>query len=239
MIYRLPDAPWFPDPLSIPADEREPDGFYAIGGDLSPRRLIEAYSQGIFPWTAFRDLEVKPGEEPQLHNLLRWYCPMQRFVIYPDEVHVSHSMRTLLNKRRYAVSIDKAFDEVIQHCAAPRIEEDGAWLGPQMIEAFKRMHKLGYAHSVEVWAADSLAGGLYGISINGAFFGESMFSIVPSGSKIALIALCRYMSANNGRFIDCQFETPHLRSMGGRYISYEQYMRELYNLPEQRLKPKR
>lgn len=230
MIFRLPeDDTFFPDPLSIPEEEREDDGFYAIGGDLSTGRLIEAYSQGIFPWTAFRDLEVSPGEEKEDWNELRWYCPMQRFVIFPNEIHISHSMRTLLNKGKYQVSLDRCFEDVIDHCSKLRIEQFGAWLGPQMVEAYTRLHKKGYAHSVEVWEnGDTLVGGLYGVELNGAFFGESMFSLVPSASKIALISLCQLYVEKGGKFIDCQFETPHLRSMGGRYISYEEYMHLLY-----------
>lgn len=203
----------FPDPLIVPMKDRLTDGLFAVGGDLSAERLVEAYSQGIFPWAAFR------------LNELHWYCPMERFVIFPEEIHVSHSMRTLLNKGRYKVTIDKCFHDVINHCSRLRIEEEGAWLGPQMVEAYTRLHEQGVTHSVEVWDMDCrLVGGLYGVYLNGGFFGESMFSLVPSASKIALVHLAEHLNEHGGKLIDCQFETPHLKSMGGRHISYREYM---------------
>ena len=229
MIFRLAaDDPRFPDPLLVPAEYREENGLYAIGGDLSPERLIEAYRQGIFPWTAFRRLDVKPGQRRRPWNELHWYCPLQRFVIFPQEVHVSHSMRTLMRKAVYQVSFDRCFEQVIGHCSQLRINESGAWLGPKMVEAYCRLHRMGVAHSVEVWKDDELVGGLYGVCLLGGFFGESMFSLVPSASKLALISLCRLLQEQGGKFVDCQFETPHLKSMGGRYITYEAYMRLLY-----------
>ncbi len=236
MIFQLDDKECaFPDPRKIPLSQRNGDGLLAIGGDLSTERLLLAYRWGIFPWTAFRDLEVPEGEEPQPWNQLRWYCPMRRFVIFPDEIHVSHSMRTLLNKRQLTVSLDEDFDGVIHNCSRLRIDEDGAWLGPQMIEAFTRLHRLGWAHSVEVRRDSELVGGLYGIFVGGVFCGESMFSLVPSASKVALIALARHMRRIGGRLIDCQMETPHLKSMGGRHISYEEYLTYFrpYRQPEE------
>lgn len=208
----------FPDPHL--ANE---EGWLAYGGDLSPERLVLAYSQGIFPWFDFRYYS-----EPQ------WFCPMDRFVIFPDEIHISHSMRTLINKSIYNITVNQAFDNVIESCAALRIHEWGAWLGPQMIQAYKQMHRLSHATSVEVWnSKDQLAGGLYGITLKGCFFGESMFSLEPSASKLALIWLAQHMSKHNpGKLIDCQFETPHLLSMGGRHISYDQYM-QILNTPTQ------
>lgn len=238
MIFRLPDDDtYFPDPHLIPESERDPDGLYAIGGDLSTERLLEAYAQGIFPWTSFRDLEVEEGEEPQDWNLLRWYCPMQRFVIFPHEVHISHSMRSLLRKGVFEVTRDECFERVIEGCSVTdgRIDEDGAWLGPQIIEAYTRLHRVGVAHSVEVWQEGDLVGGLYGILVGGVFVGESMFSRVPSASKVALIHLCQFMQEVGGKFIDCQLETPHLRSMGGRYISYDEYMDILYSVTPKKL----
>ena len=208
----------FPDPHL--ANE---EGWLAYGGDLSPERLVLAYSQGIFPWFGFRYYS-----EPQ------WFCPMDRFVIFPNEIHISHSMRTLINKSIYNITVNQAFDNVIESCAALRIHEWGAWLGPQMIQAYKQMHRLGHATSVEVWnSKDQLAGGLYGITLKGCFFGESMFSLEPSASKLALIWLAQHMSKHNpGKLIDCQFETPHLLSMGGRHIPYDQYM-QILNSPTQ------
>lgn len=208
MIFELDDSLAFP-----PTFLGEPDGLLAVGGDLSVDRLLNAYRLGIFPWYAFRLRQI------------HWYCPMDRFVIFPSEIHVSHSMRTLLRKGLYTCSMGTRFDEVIRACSEQRIEEEGAWLGPDMIEAYTELHRRGYASSVEVEdAAGRLVGGLYGVTIGRTFFGESMFSRVPNGSKIALIWLARWMEANGCMLIDCQFETPHLKSMGGRHISYLEFM---------------
>ena len=222
MVFQLDDTITFPDP-----HYGEPDGLLAVGGDLSVDRLLLAYSNGIFPWFSFRDCE-----EPQ------WYCPMQRFVIFPDEIHISHSMRTLLNKGRYEVSINQDFERVIRQCSLLRADEPGAWLGEDMIEAYTELHRQHFAASVEVWdpiadgndsegSTHRLVGGLYGVNIGKAFFGESMFSLVPSASKLALIFLAQVLKENGGTLIDCQFETPHLRSMGGRHISYDEYIQLL------------
>lgn len=209
MVCRLDNKLWFPDP-----HYGEDDGCIAVGGDLRVDRLLLAYSNGIFPWYAYR------YDEPV------WYCPMQRFVIFPDEIHVSHSMRTLLNKGQYRLSINEDFDRVIETCSQLRIDEEGAWLGPQMVEAYKKLHRQGFAASVEVWERqEKFVGGLYGVSIGKAFFGESMCSLVPNASKLALIHLARSLQARGGNLIDCQFETPHLKSMGGREISYDEYMK--------------
>ncbi len=207
MIYRLSDRIAFPDPR-----RGEPDGLFAVGGDLSIDRLLLAYSNGIFPWYSFRDEEIM------------WWCPMQRFVIFPDEIHVSHSMRTLINKNKYRLSINEDFEGVIENCCSMRINEEGAWLGEDMKRAYTELFHQGFAASVEVWDGERLVGGLYGVNIGRAFFGESMFSLVPSASKLALIYLARLFSKNGGLIIDCQLETPHLKSMGGRFISYDEYM---------------
>lgn len=201
----------FPDP-----HYGEPGGLIAVGGDLSPDRLLLAYSNGIFPWYGFKE-----------RREIMWYCPMDRFVIFPGRIHVSHSMRTLMNHGTYAVSFNRCFDGVIENCsrAGGRYEQRGAWLGDDMIAAYKRLHAQGFAASVEVWSGRELAGGLYGVAIGRAFFGESMFSLQPSASKLALIALARLMQERGGRLIDCQFETPHLKTMGGEHIPYDEYMR--------------
>lgn len=209
MIFRLDDSISFPDPRL-----GEPDGLFAVGGDLSTDRLLLAYSNGIFPWYPFHY-----SAEPM------WYCPMERFVIFPEEIHVSHSMRALMNKGCYRVSFNEDFEGVINACSSLRIEEEGAWLGGDMMEAYIRLHGQNLAASVEVWDGDRLVGGLYGVAIGRSFFGESMFSLVPSASKLALIHLARFFAAHGGRLIDCQFETPHLKSMGGRHISYDEYMK--------------
>jgi leucyl/phenylalanyl-tRNA--protein transferase len=209
MIYQLDDTLWFPSPEL--ADE---DGCLAVGGDLSVDRLLLAYSNGIFPWYDFRT-----QDEPV------WFCPQQRFVIFPDEIHVSHSMRTLLRKQQYKFSINNDFEGVIGNCSRLRYEEDGAWLGDDMVEAYTELYRQGFAASIEVWnEKNELVGGLYGVNLGEVFFGESMFSLVPNGSKMALIFLAKTLSTLGGKLIDCQFETAHLKSMGGRYISYSEYM---------------
>ena len=212
MIWRLQEnePTLFPDPYY-----GEEDGLIAVGGDLSPERLIAAYSSGIFPWYGFKENED-----------ILWWCPLERFVIFPKEIHISHSMRQLMKKDDYSVTVNQAFDQVIENCSrtSQRNEQRGAWLGDDMINAYKKMYELGLAASVEVWDKDkNLVGGLYGINIGNNFFGESMFSLMPSASKLALIHLARHLEPFGG-IIDCQFETPHLKSMGGRHISYEEYM---------------
>ena len=187
MVWQLDDELWFPDPRW-----GEDDGLVAIGGDLSVERLLLAYSNGFFPWYAFQ-MESEP----------HWYCPLDRYVIFPHEIHISHSMRQLLRqqnsqslaegKSRYEVTFNQDFQGVIQGCskAQGRNEESGAWLGPDIIEAYTRLHHRGFAFSVEVWeptdnaAGRRLVGGLYGVALRNAFFGESMFSLVPNASKLA------------------------------------------------------
>ena len=209
-VFQLDKNLWFPDPHL-----GEEDGLIAVGGDLSVERLLLAYSHGFFPWFSFRH-----RQEPL------WYCPLQRFVIFPKEVHVSHSMQQLINKHHLKPTINKDFEGVILGCATAqnRNQEEGAWLGPNMIEAYTELHRQGFAASVEIWEDDQLVGGLYGVNLGRAFFGESMFSLVPSASKLALIHLARMLEVLGGNIIDCQFETPHLRSMGGRFIPYEEYI---------------
>lgn len=216
-VFRLDDDLWFPDP-----HHGEPDGLVAVGGDLSVERLLLAYSYGFFPWFSW-----------QYKNEPYWYCPLDRFVIFPKEIHISHSMRQLMKQGRYEVTIGRDFNGVIRGCSTVdgRNRQRGAWLGKDMIAAYTRLHSLGMATSVEVWEKPAtetqerrLVGGLYGVCLNNAFFGESMFSLVPNASKLALIRLAQALKQAGGRLIDCQFETPHLLSMGGRHISYEKYM---------------
>lgn len=209
MVFQLDKDIWFPDPT-----QGEPDGLFAVGGDLSVERLLLAYSHGIFPWYSFRDSKE-----------ILWYCPMQRFVIFPREIHVSHSMRTLINHEKYYATTNEDFPAVIQQCSSLRYNEPGAWLGKDIIRAYTRLHEKGFARSIEIWNRQhQLVGGLYGVTIRGVFCGESMFSLEPSASKLALIVLALSMGGSDNTLIDCQFETPHLRSMGGRFISYDQYM---------------
>ena len=210
-VYQLDHNLWFPDPHL-----GEEDGLVAVGGDLSVDRLLFAYSYGFFPWFSSRD-----QEEPL------WFCPLQRFVIFPSEIHVSHSMKQLLKKNPYQITINKDFEGVMRGCATAqnRNELEGAWLGPNIIKAYTELYRQGFAASVEVWEGSQLVGGLYGVTLGRCFFGESMFSLVPNASKLALIFLARMLEAHGGRVIDCQFETPHLRTMGGRFIPYEEYMK--------------
>lgn len=211
MVFQLSEDIVFPDPRL-----GEEDGLLAVGGDLSVDRLLLAYSYGIFPWFSFRDWPYPA-----------WHCPMKRFVIFPDEIHISHSMRTLMNKHEYRVTFNNDFEGVIHGCSEVdgRYYCNGAWLGEDMIKAYTDLYLLGYAKSVEVWnSEDELVGGLYGVAVGSSFIGESMFSKEPSASKLALIHLAQFMQRFGGKMIDCQLETPHLRSMGGHFIPYEEYL---------------
>jgi leucyl/phenylalanyl-tRNA--protein transferase len=206
MIFRLDDRLIFPDPALA-----EPDGFLAVGGDLSVERLLLAYQNGIFPWYS----EDTP---------ILWYSPHERFVLFPGELRVSSSMRRVLRSGKFKVTQDRSFEQVIGACSrVPRIGQDGTWITPEMQTAYITLHKLGHAHSIEVWQHDVLAGGLYGIAVGNVFCGESMFSQVSNTSKTALIHLCSMGYA----LIDCQVHTDHLASMGARMISREEYTRIL------------
>lgn len=210
MIVFLEKDERLPDPLLPRKDDT-----LAFSLDLTPERLIEAYPQGIFPYYAFKD------------KFVRWCAPRERFVIFPDEIHISHSMQNLMNRGIYKVTINENFEEVIWACAKidGRIFEDGAWLGPELIRIWTELHKRGYAKSVEVWNQDNeLVGGLYGFAHGGCFMGDSMFSKEKDTSKLALIFLAKHMQAQGGKFIDCQYYTPHLATMGGRTISYRSFL---------------
>lgn len=217
MIFQLNESLAFPDPHM-----GEPEGLLAVGGDLDYRRLLLAYNYGIFPWYSFASGQIQ------------WWCPMDRFVIFPSEIHVSHSMRPLLNSGRYALTFNRSFDRVIHHCATinDRNKHEGSWLGPDLIAAYTTLHEKGFCTSVEVWddtpESEQLIGGLYGVTIGHSFIGESMFSLAPSGSKLALIGLAQFLEEHGGKMIDCQFETPHLKKMGGRHIPYDEYLKILH-----------
>lgn len=209
MIFRLTKQFLFPDP-----ELAEPDGLLAIGGDLSSERLMLAYQNGIFPWYS--------DETPIL-----WYSPHERFVLYPDELQVSRSMKRVLNSNRFRVTSNQYFDGVIEACSAiERKDQDGTWITNDMKEAYKQLHRQGFAHSVEVWLDEELVGGIYGVQVDKIFCGESMFSKVSNASKVALITLCKSGVYN---LIDCQVHTNHLESMGARMISRKEYMRMLQN----------
>jgi leucyl/phenylalanyl-tRNA--protein transferase len=218
MIFELSRCTDFPDPRY-----GNRNGFYAVGGEISPERLAQAYPMGIFPYYAFRQ------------NPVIWWAPQQRFVIPSNEIHISHSMRNMMNRKQYRCTINQAFADVIAGCACTddRIEDADAWLGPELMDTWMELHDSGHAKSIEVWEGDELVGGLYGFTCGRAFIGDSMFSLIPSASKLALIYLARHMESNSGGIIDCQLETAHLKSMGARYISYEEYLK--YTLSANRL----
>ena len=205
MIFQLSeDTIWFPEPEL--ADE---DGLLAVGGDLSPERLILAYKNGIFPW--FSD------ESPIL-----WYAPHERFVLFPEKLKVSKTMRKLLKTDKFKITFNTAFPDVIRACATiSREDQLGTWITNDMEKAYIQLFDLGYAHSVEVWENEQLVGGLYGIEINSVFCGESMFSKVSNASKAALINLCEH---KNYKLIDCQVHSDHLESLGAEFIGTNQFM---------------
>lgn len=199
----------FPKPTLARAD-----GLLAVGGDLSVERLLLAYTHGIFPW-------YNPGEE------ILWWCPKERFVIFPKDIHISHSMRKYMRKHEFEVVLNRDFADTMHRCRIKREFHEGTWISDEMEEAYQRLHQKGFAVSVEVFEDGALAGGFYGVSIGKCFFGESMFSEKENGSKTALIAFAQFLEQNGFLFIDCQFHTEHLESMGGRYISWEEYDRML------------
>jgi leucyl/phenylalanyl-tRNA--protein transferase len=190
---------------------REPNGLLAAGADLSPARLLAAYRYGIFPWYC-------PGEP------ILWWSPDPRMVLVPSELHVSRSLRRRLKRGDYQVRIDGAFDEVIRGCARPRRGQPDSWITEEMRAAYLRLHRLGYAHSVETYIDGRLAGGLYGVAVGGAFFGESMFSTVSDASKIALVHLVGYLERRGYGVIDCQMSTTHLASLGAREIPRSRFV---------------
>lgn len=186
-------------------DTASTDGILAVGGDLSPERLLSAYQLGIFPW-------FNEGEP------ILWWSPDPRLVLFPAEMKVSKSMRPYFNQQKFRVSCDTCFRTVIEMCSLSRETEGGTWITSDMIEAYSRLHELGFAHSVEVWAGNELVGGLYGIGLGKIFFGESMFSSVSNASKFGFITLVRKLESLGYWLIDCQQETKHLSSLGARPI---------------------
>ena len=213
MIPRLSPDPAAPFPETENA-LASPDGLLAWGGDLDPVRLTNAYHHGIFPWYS--------GVQPIL-----WWCPSQRCVFYPYDVHISRRLRRIIRKREFAVTADRAFDGVIAGCALPRKSQETTWITPEMVAAYTRLHQMGIAHSIEVWAGNELQGGLYGLAFGRMFFGESMFSLAADASKIALVALCRQLLEWNYAMLDCQVTNPHLETMGAVQISRQLFLQTL------------
>ncbi len=195
-----------------PVESSSPEGIVAVGGSLSPGMLISAYSQGIFPW-------YTEGEP------ILWWSPEPRCVLFPEELHVSRSMRTLLKKDPFRLSLDTCFDKVINACRkVPRPGQRGTWITEEMLDAYISLHRLGYAHSVEVWDGALLAGGMYGVSLGRCFFGESMFTLISNASKAAIIHLTQLIENLGFIFLDCQVYSPHLGTTGARRIPRQDFM---------------
>jgi leucyl/phenylalanyl-tRNA--protein transferase len=219
MIPWLGAAPQFPP---VESALKSPNGLLAAGGDLSPIRLLQAYRQGIFPWYSEGD--------PIL-----WWSPDPRTVLFPSELKISRSLEKTLRNRRFEIRFDCAFAAVMDACAAPRTGQEGTWISDDMRAAYTELHGMGYAHSVETWIDGRLAGGLYGVALGRAFFGESMFTRERDASKIALVGLVEHLRIGQFGVIDCQMHTAHLASLGARAIAREQFtglLRELVDYPQ-------
>lgn len=211
-IYVLDDKLWFP-----PASESDSEGLLAIGGDLSIDRLLIAYKHGIFPWYE--------SEIPL------WWCPDPRFVLYPDKLMISKSMQSLLKKKSFQFTTNKAFKEVIKQCKnVKRKGQLGTWITPEVEKAYTLLHELGFAHSAEVWKDGELVGGLYGIKVGKVFFGESMFSTQSNASKYAFISYVDELIKEGIELIDCQVYTEHLESLGAGMIDREDFLQMLKKL---------
>lgn len=223
LAWLTPDSP--PDafpPLSQAM--QEPNGLLAVGGDLSPERLLAGYARGIFPW-------YSPGQE------ILWWAPDPREVLWPERFHVSRSLARALRRgadaasaERLEITEDGDFAAVVDACAAPRSTESGTWITPAMRAAYCALHALGHAHSIEVRRCGQLIGGVYGVQLGAVFFGESMFSRAPDGSKFALEHLCRTRRGGTVRLVDCQFATPHLRSLGSEALPRAEFAARLREL---------
>lgn len=210
MIFQLDIENYsFPNP-----ELAEEDGLLAIGGDLVSERLLTAYYHGIFPWYS----EDTP---------ILWYAPHERFVLYPDAIKVSKSMIKIMKNNVFRISYNEAFEQVIDNCSAiERVDQDGTWIVDDMKKAYKILHQLGFAHSIEVWQGQELVGGLYGVLVGKVFCGESMFSKVSNASKAALIYLCQSFELE---LIDCQIHSEHLESMGAKIIAAKEFYAKLEN----------
>ena len=209
-VYQLSEDLVFPSPYLA-----SKEGLLAIGGDLSPNRLLLAYGNGIFPWYS--------ENEPVL-----WWSPDPRLVLYPAELKVSRSLKKVIKQDLFQVTMDRAFEAVIAECARVRMEKhEGTWIVDDMVQAYCRLHESGFAHSVETWKDNRLAGGLYGVSLGKCFFGESMFTRISNASKVALVALTEHLKQLDFAFIDCQITTAHLTRFGAREISRAHYLDEL------------
>jgi len=215
MIFHLdgtsPITP-FPDPALA---ANEPNGLLAVGGELSRQRLMQAYRQGIFPWYS----EGQP---------ILWWSPDPRTVLYPENIHVSRSLKKRLRRGGLTLKFDTHFEAVIKACAEPRSDQDGTWLLPEMQKAYMELFRHGHTHSIELWNQDELVGGMYGVAIGRAFFGESMFSRIPDASKIVMVYAAEQMLAHDFMFLDCQVFNPHLASMGAVEIARGHFLQKLH-----------
>lgn len=206
MLWLLDDELWFP-----PVEDAMEDGLLAAGGDLDTERLLLAYRNGIFPWYD--------------EDIPLWWCPDPRFILFPEELYISKSMKQLLKRDAFEFTVNKAFGEVIENCRkASRPGQDGTWINDDTIDAYTRLHQLGYAWSAEAWQAGRLVGGLYGIRMGKVFFGESMFSIVSNASKFAFIKWITQLQLEGTELIDCQVFTEHLESLGARMIQRTEFI---------------
>jgi leucyl/phenylalanyl-tRNA---protein transferase len=204
-LYALDNRLWFP-----PVDAAQEDGLLAIGGDLSVQRLLMAYERGIFPWYE--------GDVPV------WWCPDPRFVLYPNELKISKSMKQLLNRNAFIFTVNHAFSDVINNCKKiNRPGQDGTWITNEVVASYKKMHAYGYAHSAETWLNGELVGGLYGIRLGKVFFGESMFSLVSNASKYAFISYVNQLKIEGVQLVDCQVYTEHLESLGAKMIPRNEF----------------
>ena len=212
--------PWLEDSDPFPPVElalSDPNGLLAAGGDLSSRRLIDAYRRGIFPWFS--------ADDPVL-----WWSPDPRMVLFVDELRVARSLRRVLKSGRFAVTADTAFRQVMAGCAAPRAGQDGTWITTEMSDAYAHLAELGYAHSIESWMDDHLVGGLYGVAIGRMFYGESMFARRTDASKVALACLVRQLRRWDFSIIDCQMSTEHLASLGAREVPRSAFLDDVTRL---------
>lgn len=209
-IYRLFEEPLFPDP-----EEADPDGLLAVGGDLSPDRLVAAYASGIFPWYS----EGSP---------ILWWSPDPRLVLQPSALHIPASLRRTLNSGRFLFTLDQDFGAVIRACArVSRPGQSGTWIVPEMVAAYERLHRLGFAHSAECWEDGELVGGLYGVSLGSVFFGESMFHARPDASKALFATFVLWLGRMGCTLLDCQQTTPHLLRFGAREITRKEFLKRL------------
>ncbi len=207
--------PFLTDELVFPpSHQTTKDGILAMGGDLSPARLLLAYQKGIFPW--FNE------DEPPI-----WWCPDPRFVLFPSELYISKSMKQLFRKQVFTITYNRAFADVIHHCGAIRQHREGTWISDEIKNAYQTLHEMGYAISAEAWQDDQLVGGLYGVRLGSVFFGESMFSTVSNASKYAFISLTNSLQEQGLTLIDCQVYTEHLESLGARMIDRREFLTHL------------